>query len=451
MGLGGTIAKEIGDLSSLRSLVISNNNFHCIVPDEMGNLSQLREIEMQYNELTGSIPSSFGFLKNLHKLNVYNNRLSGNIPNRIFNISSLIEIDFANNSLSESLPMDICYSLPKLEMLTISMNQISGNIPPSNIPNEIGNLSTLAVLHLGFNGLNGTYIYHLVSAIPKSMEKLKDLVHFNVSFNELSGEIPNGGPFNNLTADSFTGNSEVCGASQYKVPCCKSNTTPSSRTITALKFILPLIALVAYPSIIIICLMRRHTRNSFLPTRCSSSIAFNVKRIPYYEVLNATNKFGEENLIGSGSIGSVYKGIFSNGMIAAIKVFNLDLEGAKKSFDNECQILCNIHHRNLLLVISSCSNLDLKALVLEYMPNGNLNKWLSSSTYCLDIAQRLEITIDVACALEYLHHAYPSPIVHCDLKPSNILLDEDMVAHVGDFGISKLLKPSSSRKTRGFH
>ncbi|CAA3015450.1 LRR receptor-like serine/threonine-protein kinase GSO2 isoform X2 [Olea europaea var. sylvestris] len=843
MGLGGTIAKEIGELSSLRSLVASNNNFRGTIPDEMGNLSQLREIEIQDNELIGSIPSSFGFLDNLQKLNVSNNRLSGNIPNRIFNISSLIEIDFAINCLSGSLPMDICYSLPKLEMLIISTNQISGNIPPSlgtctnikllsmaanlftgNIPMEIGNLSKLEFLILAKNNLTGTIPYsvgslsnlkelymiynhihghipqelghlsnlevlsssqnrlegeipksifnlsmlqslalgynkisgnlpssignglprlkglylsdnrlsgeipvyvsnfsmlalldisanlfsgrvpmnlgdlrdleklglgdnqltndpsileldfllslkncrhlkilwisnnsfdgmlpkvmgnlsesleefhayscgikgtipreignmsnlillgmggnqlkgtildslipmmklqkldlyenellgsipdnlcslanlyylnlennmlsqqlpiclgnltslrelylaynslnstipstlwnnmeieilslsdnllngslapeignlknmrvlylsrnqfsgkipmtigqlqslvnltlsnnqllgpipesfanlislqyldlsenNLSGVIPKSLEKLKDIVHFNVSFNELSGEIPNGGPFKNLAADSFMGNSELCGASQYKVMLsCKGNTTRSSRTLSVLKYVLPSIALVVCLSIITICLMRRHTRNSNRPTESSSSIASNVKRISYYEVLNATNKFGEENLIGSGGIGSVYKGIFSNGMIVAIKVFNLDLEAAKKSFDNECQILYNIHHRNLVKVISSCSNLDLKALVLEYMPNGDLDKWLSSSNCCLDIAQRLEIMIDVAFALEYLHHGLPSPIVHCDLKPRNILLDEDMVGHVADFGITKL-------------
>ncbi|KAL2487090.1 putative LRR receptor-like serine/threonine-protein kinase [Abeliophyllum distichum] len=182
--------------------------------------------------------------------------------------------------------------------------------------------------------------------------------------------------------------------------------------------------------------MRRRNRNTILPAKSTSPIT--IKRISYYEVLNATNNFDEENLIGIGSIGKVYKGVFSDGMIAAIKVFNLDLEGANKSFDTECHILRNIRHLNLVKVITSCSNLDLKALVLEYMPNGNLNKWLSSSNYFLNIVQRVEIMIDVASALEYLHHGLPSPIVHCDLKPSNILLDEDMVAHVADFGIAKL-------------
>ncbi|PHT82985.1 hypothetical protein T459_11428 [Capsicum annuum] len=74
------------------------------------------------------------------------------------------------------------------------------------------------------------------------------------------------------------------------------------------------------------------------------------------------------------------------------------------------------------------------------MPNGSLYKYLYSYNYFLDIKQRLSIIIDVACALEYLHHGCSLPVIHCDMKPSNVLLDEDMVAHLRDFGISKLLE-----------
>lgn len=126
-----------------------------------------------------------------------------------------------------------------------------------------------------------------------------------------------------------------------------------------------------------------------------------------------------------GGFGSVYEGTLTNGMILAVKVFNFQTEGAFKSFDTECEILRNIRHRNLTKVISSCSNLDFRALVLEYMLNGSLEKWLYSHNYFLDILQRLDIMIDVASALNYLHHGYSTPLVHCDLKPSNVLLDED--------------------------
>ncbi|WMV32103.1 hypothetical protein MTR67_025488 [Solanum verrucosum] len=105
----------------------------------------------------------------------------------------------------------------------------------------------------------------------------------------------------------------------------------------------------------------------------------------------------------------------------------------------ECGILRNLRHRNLTKVITSCSNLDFKALVLEYMPNGTLDKWLYSHNLFLNLLQRLDIMIDVASAMDYLHNGYSTPIVHCDLKPSNALLDQEMVGHGSDFGIAKLL------------
>ncbi|XP_059635698.1 probable LRR receptor-like serine/threonine-protein kinase At3g47570 [Cornus florida] len=161
--------------------------------------------------------------------------------------------------------------------------------------------------------------------------------------------------------------------------------------------------------------------------------------VSFAELLQATEAFSETKLIGMESFGSVYKGTLLDGMRIAVKVFNLQLEGAFKSFDVECEVMHNIHHRNLVKIISSCTNLDFKALVLEYMPNGSLEKSLYSHNYCLDILQRLNVMIDVASALEYLHHGHTTSNVYCDLKPSNVLLDEDMVAHVADFGIAKLL------------
>ncbi|KAM3306455.1 hypothetical protein P3S67_013325 [Capsicum chacoense] len=137
--------------------------------------------------------------------------------------------------------------------------------------------------------------------------------------------------------------------------------------------------------------------------------------------------------------GSSRYSILRSGTAIAVKVFNLQLDAAFKSFDTECEVLSSLRHRNLVKVNTSCSNLDFKALVLEYMPNGSLEKYLYSYNYFLDTKQGLSIMIDVACSLEYLHHGCSLPVIHCDVKPSNVLLDEDMAAYLSDFGISKLL------------
>ncbi|KAL5712881.1 non-specific serine/threonine protein kinase [Ranunculus cassubicifolius] len=176
----------------------------------------------------------------------------------------------------------------------------------------------------------------------------------------------------------------------------------------------------------------------------------NLPRVSYKELSDATNGFSLDNLIGAGNYGSVYKGrIREADNLIAIKVMNLLNKGASKSFLTECEVLRKVRHRNLLKILTACSSVDsrgndFKALVFEFMANGSLENWLysslsESSSRNLNLLQILNIAIDIASALNYLHNQWQTPIIHCDLKPSNVLLDDEMVAHVADFGIAKIL------------
>ncbi|XXG71835.1 hypothetical protein AAC387_Pa07g1068 [Persea americana] len=179
-------------------------------------------------------------------------------------------------------------------------------------------------------------------------------------------------------------------------------------------------------------------------------------QISYGDLSRATNGFSQANLIGVGSYGSVYKGSLDRiGKIVAVKVLNLERRGASNSFIAECRALRNIRHRNLLKIHTVCSSIDskgndFKAMVFDYMANGNLEQWLHPSmdeqnqSKNLTLIQRLNIAVDVASALNYLHNSCEKSIVHCDLKPSNILLDDDMNAHVGDFGLARFLFEATS-------
>jgi LRR receptor-like serine/threonine-protein kinase FLS2 len=291
---------------------------------------------------------------------------------------------------------------------------------------------SLEFLDLSSNNLSGE--------IPKDMEKLTYLKYFNVSFNGLQGEIPGGGPFKKFSARSFLGNEALCGSPQMQVQPCKTRGRHQSKKATAnvFKYILPAIGAVGMAMAFTVLYVMRGRRNEKKKQGDFPDLA-TWRRVSFQELERATDGFDEVNLLGTGSFGSVYKGLFSDGANAAVKVFHSQLEGAFKSFDVECEVLRSIRHRNLVKIITSCCNIDFKALVLEFMPNWSLEKWLYSHNFFLDLLQRLNIMIDVASALEYLHHGNATLVVHCDLKPSNILLDENMVAHVSDFGIAKLL------------
>ncbi|PQQ03304.1 hypothetical protein Pyn_29273 [Prunus yedoensis var. nudiflora] len=399
--LSGSIPTSLRRLGNLQALFLDDNKLRGYIPYQLCQLDNLAYLDLSSNQLYGSIPSCLGNLTaSLRELSLASNSLSSTIPSNFWRLVDILRVDLSNNNLSGILPSTIG-GLLDLVNLSLANNNLEGPIPSS-----FDGLLSLQLLDLSRNNLSGV--------IPKSLEALSLLKYMDLSFNRLQGEIPTGGPFQNFSAQSFA---------QTK----HSVVQPTSGIISVILF-------VASVSIFVL----RRKRNVEVAGEATSLPQLLWRRVSHLELLRGTNGFNENNLLGSGGFGSVYKGTLSDGIDVAVKVFSLQLEGAFKSFDRECEMLSNIRHRNLIKIISCCSEIDFKALVLKYMPNGSLEKWLYSQN-SLNILQRLNIMIDAASALEYLHHGYSIPIVHCDMKPSNILLDDDMVAHVADFGIAKLL------------
>ncbi|KAI4357157.1 hypothetical protein L6164_001124 [Bauhinia variegata] len=427
--LQGSIIDEICEIRSLNVLSLGGNKFSGMIPACLGNLTSLGYLYVDSNKLTSVIPSSLWSLKDILRVNLSSNALTGVLPYEIQNWRAITWMDLSRNQISGSIPTTIG-GLQTLESLSLAHNKIEGPIPES-----LGEIVSLQGLDLAQNNLSGV--------IPKSLKLLRDLKFINLSYNRLEGEIPSGGPFKNFTAQSFMHNEALCGNPRLQVPPCREKTRHGLNLLW-IKIVLPIILSTILVSFCIILLLwkRKLVGN---PAQRELSTLGVPRRISYYELVKATSGFDESNLIGKGSFGSVYKGMLSNGMMVAVKVFNLSLEASSKSFDVECDAMCNLRHRNLVKLITSCFNDDFKALIMEFMPNGSIENWLYSHNNFLDFLQRLNIMIDVASALEYLHHSSPISVVHCDIKPSNILLDENKVAHVADFGIAKLLDEGQSK------
>ncbi|XP_027158342.1 receptor kinase-like protein Xa21 [Coffea eugenioides] len=424
----GAIPSELCYLLNLEGLYLAKNKLSGVVPSCLGNVTTLRCVYLNSNNFSSMIPTSFWSLRDILKLDMSGNYLTGSLPAEIGNLKALLYLNLSNNQYLGRIPSTIG-GLQDLQELSLEHNKLQGLIPDS-----MKNMLQLRHLDLSFNNLEGE--------IPNLLQVLSDLQYFNVSYNRLRGPIPHGGPFTNFTNLSFLSNEALCGA-PWRQPCT-STFQHESRTKRIFMIVLLASGSVILALVISIFLMRSKLgKKTLAPTQNLLPMA-TFERASFHKLRQITNGFSESNLLGSGSFGSVYKGIRENGMVWAIKVFDLQLECAFKSFDRECEVLSCLRHRDLTKVISACSSPDFKALVIEYMPNGCLEKWLYSNHHFLNMKQRLDVMIDVACGLEYLHYGYSTPIVHRDLKPSNILLDQDMVGHVCDFGIAKLLGDGES-------
>lgn len=465
--ISGTIPDSIGMLSNLKKLYLDSNLLRGKIPPSLGNIRGILSIYLQDNNLEGSIPPSLGNCRLLQTLDLSKNNLTGTLPKEVITISSMsIVFNISRNFLTGPLPEEVG-NLTNLAALDLSDNKISGKIPSTlgnclsletlymqgnsfegPIPPTFNNLKNIKILDVSNNNLSGQ--------VPQSMTKLSFLLYLNLSFNRLEGELPVQGVFGDASRIEVSGNEKLCGGiTQLHLQPCPHQEPRKAKQPSALKTILITAILGSCLTLLLLLLLSFWWMKKARSKTFAASSGVDVhKKVSYQGLLHATSGFSLQNLIGAGNFGTVYRGnLGPDGTEIAVKVIKLQQRGASKSFLAECQVLRTIRHRNLVKILTACSSTDFhghefKALVYQYMPNGSLEKWLHPDDRqiprrSLSIFQRMNIVVDVASALHYLHNLCETPVVHCDLKPSNVLLDEDLTAHVSDFGLARLLLNSS--------
>lgn len=492
--LSGTIPEEITLLNKLQRLFLSNNTLSGPIPSSVGRMASLEWLDLSINQLSGNIPGSFENLKRLEQLLLQQNNLSGEIPPAIGRCNSLKLLVLSYNRLNGSIPWDIS-NLTFMGNLNLSHNLFEGSLPMA-----ITKMTLIEVIDLSHNNFTGVDVLPQLDVCPRlasinfsqnnlqgqlpaeSFGTLKSLTSLDLSYNQLTGSIPstlNGTNLSqlNLSYNDFIGSIPTFLFTTFHLTnlsflgnCRLNGSLPGNRTCKAItptthhkpwgrstKIWVITISSAAAMFVLLLFLYygikmvgRKRIKIFFKERaddgRASPALKLNFPRITFRELEEATAGFGEGRLIGSGGYGKVYRGTLRDGTQVAIKVLRTQTGNSTKSFNKECQVLKRIRHRNLIRIITACSRPDFKAVVLPFMANGSLESHLypadadaDASVRELSLVQRVNICSDVAEGMAYLHHHSPARVVHGDLKPSNVLLNDDMTALVSDFGNARLL------------
>ncbi|OIW15963.1 hypothetical protein TanjilG_04498 [Lupinus angustifolius] len=457
--LSGELPESLGNCSSLLDLKLDNNRFSGAIPSGLWTSFSLMNFMVSHNKFTGVLPERLS--SNISRFEISYNNFFGRIPAGVSSWTGVVVFDASKNFFNGSIPQELTI-LPKLTTLLLDQNQLIGPLPSEivswkslvtlnlsrnqlsgQIPDAIGQLHVLNLLDLSENEFSGQ--------VPSRFRRLTNL---NLSSNNLTGKVPS--EFENSAyASSFLDNPGLCADTQALnlTPC--NSSTPESSSKDSSRSLALIISLVVV-AFLLICSM------SFLIIRLcrkrkqgldNSWKLISFQRLNFTES-NIVSSMTEHNIIGSGGYGTVYRvAVDGLGYVAVKKIMNNKKLEKKleSSFHAEVKVLSNIRHNNIVKLLCCISNEESMLLVYEYLENRSLDRWLykkSKSTsnvsgsvnhFVLDWRKRLRIAIGVAQGLSYMHHDCSTPIVHRDVKTSNIILDSQFNAKVADFGLARML------------
>ncbi|KAK4787491.1 hypothetical protein SAY86_011324 [Trapa natans] len=453
--LTGTVPAGIWGLPNLNIIDIAMNQFSGPIAADIGKARALGELLINDNQLSGEVPPEIAGVESLDTVDMSNNQISGHLPEGIGGMRSLSRLHMKNNLLTGQIPESIG-SCSKLSDLNLARNSLSGKIPYS-----LGNLPTLNSLNLSNNKLSGQ--------IPSSLSSLQ-LSLLDLSDNRLSGRIPQSLSIEAYNG-SFAGNPGLCSpvAGVGSFPICPSSSGLSKHVVVLMVFFSVGVAVLL---VMLVTFMYQHRpekpRSRSLKDGPWKVQSFHLLSFNEDEILDSIRP---ENLIGKGGSGKVYKVALSNGKeeLAVKHIWKNEAEtpqagrspaaaaqttspmlGGKpnqrsREFDAEIRILSSIRHVNVVKLYCSITSDDSSLLVYEYLPNGSLWDLLHSGSKGggLEWDARFEIALGAARGLEYLHHGCEQPVIHRDVKSSNILLDEFLKPRIADFGLAKIAQNGS--------
>lgn len=424
---------------SMLVLDISDNQITGEISQQLGLLGSLVDINFSRNRLQGQIPASFSLLKDLKHLSLAGNNLSGNIPFSLSQLHSLQILDLSMNSFSGEIPSELL-KLTNLSVLLLNNNKLSGRIPST-----LTNNTSLLMFNFSFNNLSGP--------IPPSVDtmtcdsvlgnRLLDTCHYPVSLSIPSADLHGHGEESLSYTASPPGSTTTNGSNGGSFSSIEIASIASATAIVSV-----LLALI----FIYIYTRKCAPRSTVQASGRREVTTFTDLGVPlsYEIVVRATGGFNASNCIGSGGFGATYKAEISPGVVVAVKRLSVGRIQGVQQFHAEVKTLGRWRHTNLVTLIGFHVSETEMFLIYNYLPGGNLERFIQErSRRPINWRMLHKIAVDVARALAYLHDHCVPRILHRDVKPSNILLDNEYTAYLSDFGLARLLGNSETHATTG--